>query len=700
MSVFAISGLISGTTTLILAVIVAIFGSVRNALHRALILLNISVSIWGFGCMMVGMSPNASDALFWWKIAHIGGLYVPVFLLQHNMLLLNEIKKRGFLIFGYMQATTFQFFSVFNLLQIKMSKAANIYYISPDGMTYPIFFATWSLVGIYATIILFNGYKHAYGERKTQLKYLCIALIIGFWGGASHFISVFWSNVFPFSNFLIPIFPLVTTYAILRHKALDIEVIIKKTLIFAGLFTSVFIIVGIGTFVLQNLLGKFIPISNWVSLGINIAILILLYDPINSFLVNVTNKYLFQKKYDPVALITSFSKTVLTELDLNKLSKSTVEKLVEALKLTSCAILIPNREGNKFIIRESYGIIDKKMSYEKDAHMMSYLSKVNSTILKTGEKPLAEPIRKDMDAINASACFAIMMRKQLIGVLCLGKKKSDENYTNVDTDTLLLLADALGVAITNALAFEDVRQKEKLAAIGMLAAGIKHDIGTPINKMSSAVQSFLIAKDEGDHQKMFPAEVLSEAYNLLKRCEITFDTISTISSKFADFARSKRQAELEIINVAESIEDALGVLSCELQARNIAVNKNIQETLPFIKADKDYMQQVLFNVIKNAAQAIEGAHRRKEESAITITVKEDPENNVSIRISDTGVGIPDDALDRIFEPYYTTKQERGGTGLGLAIVKELVERNAGRISVKSELGKGSTFILEFPKAKI
>jgi len=214
------------------------------------------------------------------------------------------------------------------------------------------------------------------------------------------------------------------------------------------------------------------------------------------------------------------------------------------------------------------------------------------------------------------------------------------------------------------------------------------------------VQSFLIAKDEGDHQKLSSTEVLSEAYNLLKRCEITFDTVSAISSKFADFARPKRQAELELINVPESIEDAIGIFSCELQARNISVKKNIQGAVSPVRADKDYMQQVLFNIIKNAAQAIDEAHRSKEESLITIAVKEGLDKNVVIEISDTGVGIPEDGLDRIFEPYYTTKQERGGTGLGLAIVKELVERNAGRISVKSELGKGTTFTLEFPGAEI
>lgn len=706
---FTISYLITGLLLLVLAIFV--YNRDRqNALNITFALYSLSIGWWSIFSMFMINATSEPVATIWDKICLIGTMFIPGTFFHFISTFLGYSKKYKSVIKINYLISIFFLFTIFatDLFVATTEPKDYIRYFTRPGFIYSVFVAYFVLVSSIGICFLFAAMRKESTNlfRKQQLTYLFWTSLFGYMGGTFNYMLVYNmtnSNWAALGNYLIAIYGVAVAYIILRYRFLDIEVLIKKTLVFTGLFSSIFILVSLSILMMQQLLqyllNKVVHINMWISLGISIIFMMLLYDKLKTFLINVTNKYLFQKKYNPTELIRAFSRSILTELDLDKIAKSTVEKLVEALKLTSCAVLVPNREGNKFVIRGSYGISDKKMSYERDAHMISYLSKVNSTLLKNREKPLAEPIRKDMDVINASACFAIMIRKQLIGVLCLGKKKSDEDYMESDIDTLLLLADALGVAITNALAFEDVRQKEKLAAIGMLAAGIKHDIGTPINKMSSAVQSFLIAKDEGDHQKMSLNEIISEAYNLLKRCEITFDTVSAISSKFADFARPKRQAELELINVPVSIEDAIGVFSCELQARNISVKKNIQETIAPIKADKDYMQQILFNIIKNAAQAIEEAHRSKEESVISITAKEEPENKVIIEISDSGVGIPEDGLDRIFEPYYTTKQERGGTGLGLAIVKELVERNAGRISVKSELGKGTTFTLEFPRAK-
>ena len=109
--------------------------------------------------------------------------------------------------------------------------------------------------------------------------------------------------------------------------------------------------------------------------------------------------------------------------------------------------------------------------------------------------------------------------------------------------------------------------------------------------------------------------------------------------------------------------------------------------------DENQIQQIFFNLIKNAAEAI------REDGTVTITAKED-DNKVKIQIQDTGCGIPEDKLDEVFKPFYTTKGEGKGSGYGLAIVKELVQRNNGNIYVKSRIGEGTTFYLEFPKAKI
>jgi len=129
MNIFAISGMFLGTTSLLLAIFIIKFGSLRNTLHNTLMMLNVAITIWGFGCMMVGLSKDPNTALFWWKIAHIGGLYVSVLML-HSALIFTEVKRRAALFFSYGVATVFQIFSAANLLQVKMSYVFNLGTIS------------------------------------------------------------------------------------------------------------------------------------------------------------------------------------------------------------------------------------------------------------------------------------------------------------------------------------------------------------------------------------------------------------------------------------------------------------------------------------------------------------------------------------------------------------------------------------------
>ena len=129
----------------------------------------------------------------------------------------------------------------------------------------------------------------------------------------------------------------------------------------------------------------------------------------------------------------------------------------------------------------------------------------------------------------------------------------------------------------------------------------------------------------------------------------------------------------------------------DLELDRITLEKQIPSDLPKILADRREMQQIFFNLIRNAAQAIE------QTGTITIKADSTRDSKVHIEIQDTGKGISEDKRHRIFEPFFTTKGPKRGTGLGLSIVRQLVWRNKGEISFRSQVGVGTIFILEFPK---
>jgi two-component system NtrC family sensor kinase len=146
------------------------------------------------------------------------------------------------------------------------------------------------------------------------------------------------------------------------------------------------------------------------------------------------------------------------------------------------------------------------------------------------------------------------------------------------------------------------------------------------------------------------------------------------------------------VDIDKEIDNVLGLLGYELKLEKIDIEKQIEKTLPNILVDRKQFQEVLFNLIRNAGQAI------VEKGKIAVIAKLD-RKKVLIDIKDSGTGIPEDKLKELFNPFFTTKDPGKGTGLGLFIVRQVVEKNGGKIYLKeTKVGAGTTFTVEFPAA--
>jgi signal transduction histidine kinase len=167
------------------------------------------------------------------------------------------------------------------------------------------------------------------------------------------------------------------------------------------------------------------------------------------------------------------------------------------------------------------------------------------------------------------------------------------------------------------------------------------------------------------------------------------DRIADITKRLTDFVKPGKATKPQKIYVAEEIKEVLAFLNAESNLSDIQIKKDIPIDTPPIIADKKHIQQILFNIIKNAVQAI------KERRTIEITGRREG-SWLRLEIGDTGCGIRKEDMKRIFVPFFTTKS--GGTGLGLFIVKQLTEINKGSIEIKSKLGAGVSVILYFPAA--
>ena len=224
----------------------------------------------------------------------------------------------------------------------------------------------------------------------------------------------------------------------------------------------------------------------------------------------------------------------------------------------------------------------------------------------------------------------------------------------------------------------ELQDKERLASLGLLAAGVAHEVNTPLTGISSYAQ-LLLAETSSDDPK----------YKLLKKMEQQTFRASNLVNSLLDLVASRPRSR-EMVDVRKLVEQTVSLHEDLLAAKRIAVHVELASAAA-VHGNFADLQQVLTNVILNARDAVAPGGN------IWIRVA-DEDSRVVVRISDDGKGIPSELAGRIFEPLVTTKRGQGGTGLGLAITRRILHASDGEISVSSQPGSGAEFSISLPRA--
>ncbi len=221
---------------------------------------------------------------------------------------------------------------------------------------------------------------------------------------------------------------------------------------------------------------------------------------------------------------------------------------------------------------------------------------------------------------------------------------------------------------------------DRLISIGRLAAGVAHEINTPLAILSGMIQGFL------ERNGTFASETIREfktMQKVTKRIEKTVDSLLELS-------HFEGNEQPKPVNINELIKDTISLIMEQFTAKNKNIMVKLSSRLPKIKGFAEQLQQVFMNLLINADDAtVDG-------DTISITTSQKDKNTVCISFKDTGAGISDEMLSKIFDPFFTTKEVGRGTGLGLSITYGIVQRHRGTIQVKSKIGRGTAFYISLP----
>jgi signal transduction histidine kinase len=223
-------------------------------------------------------------------------------------------------------------------------------------------------------------------------------------------------------------------------------------------------------------------------------------------------------------------------------------------------------------------------------------------------------------------------------------------------------------------------ESERLNALTLLAAGVAHEIGNPLNSLHIHLQLMERKLHELD------GEVQAQLQQSLNVARSEVNRLDSIVTQFLRAIRPSRP-QLRSENLNNIVADAVRFFTPEIQDREIVVEQQLRSDLPLLQVDRDQMKQAFYNVMKNSVEAMQ------RHGSLRIQTDFD-ETHVIIRFTDTGGGMSAENLSRIFEPYFTTKPS--GTGLGLLIVRRIVREHGGELSIESSQGKGLTLTIRLP----
>jgi signal transduction histidine kinase len=723
MNLFAWSGLILTITIFPLGIFVFLKNK-KSKINKTLALFCFAGALWGLGALKIALTPQGQPelALIWWKIAHIGIILMPVFLLHFIFIFLN-LKKEKLLYLVYFLGIFFLFINFFTDLFISQMKWVfnSFYWDSPPGLFYYFFVAFFFLVIVYCHYELFKAYKKSIGIKRTQIRYIFLAALIGFSGGGTSFLPCFGINFYPIFNFATPLYPLIMSYAIIRYRLMDIRLVLGRGAIYALSFTTI-VSLAFALMFLNNQLNQ--PLSLNISGSLIIIISLLAFQPTFRFFSKIGSKYFYYTFYNYQNVLADLGKKISQVLDLNRLSFLIVNTLIDTMKLDRAVILLRNPETKTYQVQKNIGFREENgIMLVKDNFLTEYLQKTRkplvyeelSLIIKDSldwqEKKKIEELKENMKKIEASLCLPLLIKKEIIGMIVLGNKISRDSYSKQDINLLTDLTNQASIALQNARLYSEVdgfaqrmereveerttelrKAYEELKTLDKAKSEFismaSHQLRTPL----SAIKGYISMISEGFYGKI-PKKVKDKLGNVFESNERLIQVVNELLN-ISKIELGKTELDKKTVQIEDLIEECYKEMEVEAKRKKIKfVWNKPKRKLPKIQADFFRLRQVFLNLIDNAL---------KYTNKGKIEIKaEKIGSNLKISFTDTGEGLEKGEKEGIFGSF--TRGKAGinywveGSGFGLYLARKYVEMHKGRIWAESKgKGQGSTFCVELP----
>jgi signal transduction histidine kinase len=702
MSVYALPAALAFAINLTLCLIV-IFNNPKGVVNRVFTLLILSFVGWNAGELIMINSDLQSMALVGVKIIFAGVFLFPVFFLHFSYVFPQKFTHffdgwRSAILYAGPVALLVPFIL---LLQVDIGRVLKIgsifYYVFTfkGPLESHVLAVVLSLVGLgyfsWGVVNFIISYRETkIARQRLQILYLLVGIISMFVIGLVLHVANYLFDLGYSFFFVASLYTLLISFffalAIVKYRLVDIHFIIRGGILYSLLSGLVLVIYVLFIKNVCDILAKKFETTSLLLESTFVLVLVFLLRPLERKVEEFIDRFFYPERYFFRLKFFEFTRTLLNLLDLPTLLEATVNFISQALIVDQVGIWILESESDSYRLFSQRGVPWEK-PFPQDSPLIVYLRKSERAVELEYIKNIEslQPEVREIIAARSSLIIPLQGEEGLLGFILVGDKRNEKKFTIMEIEALESLAPAVAMAISRALLYQDLKKKdhqmmqsEKLAALGEMAASFVHGIRNPLGIILGSAETL---------RRRMPEPVPSEMIQFISE---ESERINHMLTSFLGFAKPKAPTFREV-DLKEILERTMDLISTPARNQRVQIQKEYPEGKVLMFLDPEQVREALVNLEINALEAMP----RGGTLRIVLTRKEN--TDVTIRISDTGVGIPSGQESKIFDPFFTTKEQ--GTGLGLSIVHSVVKNHGGTISVMNNDGKGTTFILTLPVPK-
>jgi diguanylate cyclase (GGDEF)-like protein len=441
---YALPPLISAIGNLLLGGIV-VWKKPKSQLHKAWGLLSLCCAIWSFGFFMVYANKfDKQAALFWNHFYSVVMVMIPTAYFYYILVLTETKKKSLWAIWWFTFSIAALVTPTISTQLFNKSLVLQYWGFSPiRGLTGTIYDVTYPIIVIIGTYVLVVSLRDSTGRKNLQIKYGILAACIGFTFGLTNFFPLYGFNIYPLGHVGNLVANLIIAYSIMRYTFMDIDIIIKKGLVYS-VVTSVLAGFYVSIIFLSQETLRIININNAMRIPATLFAIVLIavvFEPLRSMIQRFVDKRFFKTQYDYREAIKEFSRMVVTILDLDMLLHKTAETIKSTLQLDQVVVFLRDEETKDFEVAAFAGgdeSIIAGWSFDEHDQLLQKLTETTRNVVLENEEG------------GGQAVISLWINNEVQGLLVLGEKLSGDVYTPNDMDLLSTLADQLSIAVENA----------------------------------------------------------------------------------------------------------------------------------------------------------------------------------------------------------------------------------------------------------